>query len=71
LQALFIARRTYPIAYNKWAREQLVDILQLPDLYRQITHLFEITHFESGQIQEKAHTVERLLEHFAPNPEPR
>lgn len=29
MQALFIARRTYPIAYDKWIREQVVDILGL------------------------------------------
>ena len=29
LQALFITRRTYPIAYNKWIREQVEDILGL------------------------------------------
>lgn len=27
LQALFIARRTHPIAYNKWIREQVEEIL--------------------------------------------
>ncbi|HEY7257565.1 MAG TPA: hypothetical protein VH459_00785, partial [Gaiellales bacterium] len=32
LQALFIARRTYPIAYTKWIREQVADILALPEL---------------------------------------
>ncbi len=29
LQALFIAHRTYPIAYDKWIREQVEDILGL------------------------------------------
>ena len=33
LQALFIARRVYPIAYDKWIREQVVGWLRLPDLY--------------------------------------
>jgi len=30
LQALFIARRTYPIAYDKWIREQIEEILVCP-----------------------------------------
>lgn len=30
MQALFIAPRTYPIAYNKWVREQVEDSLGLP-----------------------------------------
>jgi predicted nucleotidyltransferase len=66
LQALFISRRTYPIAYNKWINEQLVDILQLPDLYEQTTHLFEISQFESGEICEKGLELEQLLEAYAP-----
>ena len=68
LQALFIARRTYPITYDKWIHEQLVDILQLPELYAQVTKLFEISHFESQEMLEKAQTVERLLEEYAPEP---
>ncbi len=66
LQALFIARRTYPIAYNKWIHEQLVEILELPELYEQITHLFEIKKFESTEIADKAGEVEELLNNYAP-----
>jgi len=32
LQALFVARRIYPLAYNKWIREQVADWLALPDV---------------------------------------
>jgi predicted nucleotidyltransferase len=66
LQALFIARRTYPIAYNKWIHEQIVEILGLPELYEQITHLFEIKRFESTEITDKGKEVEELLEKYAP-----
>ncbi len=66
LQALFIARRTYPIAYNKWIREQVEEILGLPELYVQMPHLFEIQHFESTEIADKAVDVERLLNEYAP-----
>jgi hypothetical protein len=69
LQALFIARRTYPIAYNKWIREQIEEILGEPALYQQLTHLFEINHFESAEIVDKAREVEELLNHLAPSPE--
>jgi predicted nucleotidyltransferase len=68
LQALFIARRTYPIAYNKWIREQVEEILGLPELYAQLSHLFEIKQFESHEIAEKAKEVEELLEKYAPSP---
>lgn len=68
LQALFIARRTYPIAYNKWIREQIEEILGLPELYAQLTHLFEIRQFESNEIADKAKEVEELLEKYASVP---
>ena len=67
LQALFIAHRTYPIAYNKWIHEQVVEILGLPELYEQLTHLFEIKNFESTEIADKAREVEGLLEKYAPS----
>ena len=67
LQALFIARRTYPIAYNKWIREQVEEILGLPELYAQLSHLLEIKQFESNEIAEKAKEVEELLEKYAPS----
>ena len=67
LQALFIARRTYPIAYNKWIREQVEEILGLPELYVQLSHLFEINQFESHEIADKAQEVEELLEKYAPS----
>jgi hypothetical protein len=66
LQAVFIARRTYPIAYNKWIREQVEGILGEPALYAQLTHLFEIRQFESTEIAAKAKEVESLLEQYAP-----
>jgi hypothetical protein len=66
LQALFISRRTYPIAYDKWIREQIEEILGLPELYRQLTHLFEISRFESDELAHKAQDVRRLLDEYAP-----
>ena len=68
LQALFISRRTYPIAYNKWIHEQVAGILELPELYEQLTHLFEIKQFESHEILDKAIEVEHLLEKYCPSP---
>ena len=68
LQALFISRRTYPIAYNKWIREQVVELLALPELYGQLVHLLEIRDFASSELATKAGEVERLLETYAPDP---
>jgi hypothetical protein len=62
LQALFISRRTYPIAYDKWIREQIEEILGMPELYRQLPKLFEIKHFKSQEIALKARELNRLFE---------
>ncbi len=66
LQALFIARRTYPIAYDKWIQEQIVEILELPELYQQLLYLFEIRNFESREILDKANILRDLLDEYAP-----
>ena len=66
LQALFIAQRTYPIAYDKWIQEQIVDILGLPELYNQLLRLFEIRNFESREILDKANILRDLLDEYAP-----
>jgi predicted nucleotidyltransferase len=62
LQALFISRRTYPIAYDKWIREQVEEILGRPDLYQRLPGLLEISHFESDEIARKGEELRGLLE---------
>ncbi len=62
LQALFISRRIYPIAYDKWIREQVEEILGIPDLYSRLPGLLEISHFESDEIAEKAQELRALVE---------
>lgn len=64
LQALFITRRTYPIAYDKWVKEEVVDILGLPDLYERLPHILEIGQFESMEVVEKAEALEALVEAY-------
>jgi hypothetical protein len=66
LQALFITSRTYPIAYNKWIKEQVEDILGLAELYARLPRLFEIQRFESLELVGKAEEVEALLHEYAP-----
>jgi hypothetical protein len=65
IQALFIARRTYPIAYDKWIQEQVVEMLGLPELYCQLRAVLEITDIESAQTSANARTLEALLEEYA------
>lgn len=64
LQALFIAHRTYPIAYDKWVKEEVVDILGLPDLYDSLAHVLAISEFESQEVVEKTMLLNRLIDSY-------
>jgi hypothetical protein len=65
LQAVFIARRVYPIAYNKWIREQIVDWLGLAALYAQLPPVLEIGHLESDEMVRKGDYLLQLLDTWA------
>jgi hypothetical protein len=62
LQAVFIARRVYPIAYNKWIREQVEGWLGLPDLYAELPRLLQLQQLESDELLAKAEQLGRLLD---------
>ncbi len=66
LQALFITHRAYPIAYDKWVREQVEVILGLPGLFRELPPLFEVRRFESNELADKAAALRALLDQYAP-----
>jgi len=61
LQSLFIANKTYPIAYNKWIKEQVVEWLNLPNLYPQLSPILSISNIESNEINLKAGILRALL----------
>lgn len=65
LQALFIARQVYPLAYNKWIRMQVEDWLGLPDLYRALPPVISIGNIESNTLSEKANVLQALLDQYA------
>ena len=62
LQALFIARRSYPIAYDKWIKEQVAGWLRLPKLYAQLPAILEVSHLESDELTDRAAELSGLLE---------
>ena len=61
LQALFIARKIYPIAHNKWIREQVAGWLALPDLYRELPKVLAIRNLESHEMIGNADALRNLL----------
>jgi predicted nucleotidyltransferase len=62
LQALFVARRTYPLAYNKWIREQVTEWLSLPELYQELPQVLSVRSIEGAEIGQKADMLRALLE---------
>ena len=69
LQALFLARRTYPLAYNKWIQEQVIGWLSLPELYKELPPILSVRKIESAEVGEKADALRTLLESWT-CPEP-
>jgi len=61
LQTLFIANKVYPIAYNKWIKEQIVKWLNMPDLYPKLPAILSVSNMESDEIIEKARMLRQLL----------
>lgn len=62
LQALFISRRIYPIAYDKWVQQQLVEILDEPQLYQALVDLWQIPQLDASTLMQRAETLHQLLE---------
>src|SRR6476646_1572325 len=61
LQALFVARRTYPLCYNKWIQEQVTEWLSLPELYEELPSILSVRNIESSELGEKADGLRNLL----------
>ena len=61
LRTLFIANKTYPIAYNKWIKEQVVKWLNKPDLYPKLSLILSVSNIESNEINDKAILLRELL----------
>lgn len=64
LQTLFIKHQTYPIAYNKWIKNQVVEILKLPELYRELPNIISVNEIESIELNSKAKILNKLLEQY-------
>lgn len=62
LQAVFIARRVYPLTYDKWIRMQVQDWLGLPELYAALPGLLSVSNLESSELVEKAVQLKDLLD---------
>jgi len=64
LQALFISHAIYPIAYNKWIKEQVDKILHLPALYKKLSQVISVSNIESDEVKRKGGMLRSLLEEY-------
>jgi predicted nucleotidyltransferase len=64
LQGLFIRRRVYPIAYNKWIREQVEGWLGLPDLYLRLPSVLEIARLDGPGLDSRAVALQGLVDEW-------
>ena len=62
LQALFIKNKVYPIAYNKWIKEQVAGVLNMPDLYTVLPQILSVSDIESNELNDKALQLKKLTE---------
>jgi hypothetical protein len=64
LQALFIKKKVYPIAYDKWIKEQFVEILKMPELYPQIVDIIQVKKLESDEMLKKYDKLMNLAKKY-------
>jgi nucleotidyltransferase-like protein len=64
LQALFITRRTYPISYDKWIEDQLVGLLGLPELYKQLLEIVGVAALDPAAISASGARLGGLLDEW-------
>jgi predicted nucleotidyltransferase len=64
LQLLFITRKTYPIAYNKWIKWQVETVLALPDLYRKLPFILAVSNLESDEVCAKSQLLKQLTTEY-------
>ncbi len=66
LQALFISRKVYPLAYNKWVRMQVEEWLGLPELYKELLQIISVSNIEGEELLQKAKKLNSFLDQWIP-----
>jgi len=66
LQALLISGRVYPLGYDRWVREQVVDLLGRADLYPQLPPILQVESIDSRSMMSNAARLRTLVEDIAP-----
>jgi predicted nucleotidyltransferase len=64
LQALFISRSTYPLAYDKWIGEQLDEFLGLPELAQRAAGIVGVAELDHTALAASATELRRVFENY-------
>lgn len=64
LHGLFISKRIYPIAYDKWLQEQFRDLLNMPQLYGHLTNILKIPEISGDSLNQSADQIKKLVGSF-------
>jgi hypothetical protein len=62
LQALFIERRIYALAYDKWIREQLEFVLQEPGIYEELASILPTPSLRVHRLADRAARLGALVD---------
>lgn len=62
LQLLMIQKRRYPIAYNKWIQEQLVDWLNMNELFAELQNIIAVRSLAGENLLENQAKLKRLID---------
>jgi Nucleotidyltransferase domain len=65
LQALFISRRTYPLAYDKWVAKQLGELLGLAELAPELETIVGARQLDAAMLRGNAGMLAELLDEYA------
>lgn len=64
LQALFISRKVYPLAYNKWIRYQVEDLLGMMALYIELERWLAFLAMDTNAVVHRAEELKAMLEKY-------
>ena len=64
LQALFISRKVYPLAYNKWIRYQIEDILGMMAVYVELERWLAFLAMDTNAVVHRAEELKAMLQKY-------
>lgn len=64
LQALFISKRVYPLAYNKWIKYQIEDLLGMMAVYVELERWLAFLAMDTNAVVHRAEELKAMLQKY-------